>query len=198
MILWINGTFGSGKTTLSYELNDRIEGSFRYDPEKLGSHLMRTIPANVAENDFQKYQAWRTMVCSMILELSMRLQGKIIIVPMTLTNKDYRHEIFSALKSNGLEVHEVLLEIKEDKLLKLLQSRMETKSSWAYKQFEYKKNEIKQIDTFKLDVNERSIDDVAETVISHFNLPARADQRGILQKKCKRMINKFRESFYFK
>ncbi|MBQ9717880.1 MAG: tunicamycin resistance protein, partial [Clostridia bacterium] len=36
MILWINGTFGSGKTQTAAELHRRIPDSFVYDPENVG------------------------------------------------------------------------------------------------------------------------------------------------------------------
>ena len=36
MIIWINGSFGSGKTQAAYELNKRIENSFVFDPENAG------------------------------------------------------------------------------------------------------------------------------------------------------------------
>ena len=43
MIIWINGTFGSGKTTTAYELHNRIKHSFVYDPERFGYVLMANV-----------------------------------------------------------------------------------------------------------------------------------------------------------
>lgn len=39
MIIWINGSFGIGKTTISYELNKKIINSFIYDPEMAGEFI---------------------------------------------------------------------------------------------------------------------------------------------------------------
>ena len=39
MIVWLNGTFGAGKTTAAHELLDLLPGSTLYDPELLGSGL---------------------------------------------------------------------------------------------------------------------------------------------------------------
>lgn len=44
MILWINGAFGSGKTTIAYELNRRIQDSYVYDPENVGYFLRKNAP----------------------------------------------------------------------------------------------------------------------------------------------------------
>ncbi len=35
MILWINGTFGSGKTSVAEELSKKVRKSFVFDPEQV-------------------------------------------------------------------------------------------------------------------------------------------------------------------
>ena len=44
MIIWINGTFGAGKTTTACELHKRKPNSTVYDPERFGYVLMANIP----------------------------------------------------------------------------------------------------------------------------------------------------------
>lgn len=36
MIIWINGSFGVGKTTIAERLKDKIRESIIYDPEEIG------------------------------------------------------------------------------------------------------------------------------------------------------------------
>lgn len=50
MIIWINGSFGVGKTTVAEKLKDKIDKSIIYDPEKIGMFLSNTLPTK--ENDF--------------------------------------------------------------------------------------------------------------------------------------------------
>lgn len=45
MIIWINGTFGAGKTTLSEELMRRLPEAVFFDPEDIGLPLMEWVPA---------------------------------------------------------------------------------------------------------------------------------------------------------
>jgi tRNA uridine 5-carbamoylmethylation protein Kti12 len=183
MILWINGTFGSGKTTLSYELNYLIDHSLRYDPELLGEHLMKTIPKRIAENDFQHYKAWREMVVSVLSELSAKMPDTLIIVPMTLTNKKYRQEIFCELSGNGIQVAEVILTISADKLIENLKSRHENTKSWAFKQFKNKEKEIEAcLDVNKLCVDNLLIDEVVQKVAKMFDFPLGKDKRNQLSK----------------
>src|SRR5690625_6956548 len=59
MIIWINGTFGAGKTTTAYELHKRLPHSTVYDPERFGYVLMANIPKDISKGDFQDYPLWR-------------------------------------------------------------------------------------------------------------------------------------------
>ncbi|MDG3135252.1 adenylyl-sulfate kinase [Streptococcus suis] len=43
MIIWLNGPFGVGKTTLANILHKRIENSYLYDPELLGDFLQHQL-----------------------------------------------------------------------------------------------------------------------------------------------------------
>ena len=54
MIIWINGAFGSGKTTTAIEIERRLKNSFLYDPENIGYFLRRNMPKEIwAVDDFQ-------------------------------------------------------------------------------------------------------------------------------------------------
>ena len=54
MIIWINGSFGVGKTTVAEKLKEKIDKSIIYDPEKIGMFLSNTLPTK--EDDFQDYK----------------------------------------------------------------------------------------------------------------------------------------------
>ena len=41
MILWLNGSFGAGKTTVAHELQRRLPDAFVYDPENVGYFLRK-------------------------------------------------------------------------------------------------------------------------------------------------------------
>lgn len=49
MIVWINGAFGSGKSTTAELLHSKIEFSHIYDPEQVGYFLWDIFPAEIKE-----------------------------------------------------------------------------------------------------------------------------------------------------
>lgn len=61
MIIWINGAFGSGKTTTAYELHRRLDNSFVYDPENVGYFIRKNSPESFSKGDFQDIELWRKM-----------------------------------------------------------------------------------------------------------------------------------------
>ena len=57
MIIWINGGFGAGKTTLAAELHRRLPDAVVYDPEDVGVMLWKWMRPN---DDFQDLPSWRS------------------------------------------------------------------------------------------------------------------------------------------
>lgn len=108
MIIWINGTFGSGKTTTAYELEKRVEKAFVFDPESFGYVLMKNIPKSLQKEDFQDFPIWRETNYSLLKQIAINYEG-IIIVPMTITNEEYFHEILSRLRKDQIRVKHVTL-----------------------------------------------------------------------------------------
>ena len=59
MIIWINGSFGVGKTSTAELLKSKLSRSVIYDPEKIGGFLSNMF--NHEKDDFQDYVLWRTI-----------------------------------------------------------------------------------------------------------------------------------------
>src|ERR1700733_6065013 len=65
MIIWINGAFGAGKTTLAEELSRRLPEAVLFDPEYVGYLLRHWVP--VPTGDFQDLPSWRELVIATAL-----------------------------------------------------------------------------------------------------------------------------------
>lgn len=133
MILWINGTFGAGKTQTAEELHRRIPGSFVYDPENVGYWIRENEPKSMQADNFQDEPLWRSVNREMLLHLAANFNG-VILVPMTLVNAQYYHEIITAVRENGVDLRHFLLYPSADTVKKRLASRGESEKSWAWRQ----------------------------------------------------------------
>ena len=135
MILWINGTFGSGKTQTAEELHRRIPGSFVYDPENVGFWIRANEPKSLQKDNFQDEPLWRTVNRDMLLHLAENYHGT-ILVPMTLVNAQYYREIITSVRDRGTELLHFLLYPSRETVKKRLASRFESEHSWAWQQIE--------------------------------------------------------------
>ena len=105
VIIWINGGFGAGKTTLAEELHRRLPDAVVYDPEDVGIMLWKWMPPN---GDFQHLPSWRELVVATALSLR-RHHADTLIVPMSLIRDTYRTEILGGLADAGEQVLHVFL-----------------------------------------------------------------------------------------
>jgi gluconate kinase len=182
MIIWINGTFGSGKTTTAYELHKRLENSFVFDPERFGFVLMKNVPKEIAKADFQEYPIWRETNYSLLRQVSESYKG-IIIVPMTLTNEDYFKEIIGRLREDGINVKHFTLSASKETIAKRLRKRFEGEKSWAYQQMETRMSSLSN-ETFEkhIHTDTLSIEEVVETIARLSSIEILPDQRPKLKK----------------
>ena len=131
MIIWINGSFGAGKSTAATLLNRKVRNSIVYDPEKIGAFLRDTMPFEA--NDFQDYKLWRILSYEVLKNLSEKY--KHVIVPMTLVDSEYYEEIIGRLEKSNVKVKHIILSADKQTLIKRLDERINT-TEWAYNQIE--------------------------------------------------------------
>ncbi|WP_327351465.1 AAA family ATPase [Streptomyces sp. NBC_01304] len=120
MIVWVNGAFGSGKTTLVDELRKRRPEALVFDPETVGYLLRRIV--EVPTGDFQDLRLWRRQVGELAVGLVAEY-GRPVLVPMTLVDPGYVGEIFSAFSDAGIDVHHFFLKVPRDVLEQRIDGR---------------------------------------------------------------------------
>jgi hypothetical protein len=114
VIIWVNGPFGGGKTTVAAELHRRLPNAVLYDPEAVGAMLRTYLPNT--EADFQDLPPWRPLVAATAVEL-ISYTGQPLITPMSLLREDYAKEIFTAITAHGITIHHVVLHADRNTLL---------------------------------------------------------------------------------
>ena len=87
MILFLNGAFGIGKTTVARALVDRLPRAVLFDPEPLGVALQRLCRVD----DFQDLAVWRRL--TVLLIRCVRVFRSNVVVPMAFSNVAYLDEL---------------------------------------------------------------------------------------------------------
>jgi hypothetical protein len=131
MIIFINGAFGAGKTTVAELLVQRIANSLLYDPELVGMGLRYIVQPIVTFDDFQDLPPWRPLVVETARQL-LKTYGRTLIVPMTLWNKAYFLEIMDGLRTFEPQLFHFCLTATEVTLRKRLQERTSSAQAYAW------------------------------------------------------------------
>jgi hypothetical protein len=125
VIIWLNGTFGAGKTTTAAELVTIVPSSRLFDPETVG-FMLRYNLADRRVGDFQHWPPWRTLVAATAAELT-RYTGQHLIAPQTVLTRAYLEEIFASLRAAKLAVFHVLLDADEAVLRRRIENSAEAR-----------------------------------------------------------------------
>ncbi|MGH3275852.1 MAG: AAA family ATPase [Streptosporangiaceae bacterium] len=108
MIIWLNGTFGVGKSSTAQRLTTMVADSRLFDPEAVGE-MLRGALADRPAGDFQDWPAWRPLVATSIIEIA-RMTGQHVIAAQTVLKRDYFDQIHGLLQAGELDVFHVVLD----------------------------------------------------------------------------------------
>ena len=169
MIVWINGPFGAGKSTVAQLLARRWPDATVFDPEQLGFLLRTWYPPGAVVDDFQDLSGWRRLVVEAAAGL-LRDFGRPLIVPMTLLRPEYFDEIVGALRDEGVDVRHFCLVADRDEVVRRVGRRGQP--DWALKKFdEYSPTLHDARFDVHLDAVALDADALAATIAASIGLP---------------------------
>jgi chloramphenicol 3-O-phosphotransferase len=173
MIIWLNGTFGSGKTSTAGELHSLVPMSRVFDPETVGYMLAPNL-ADRPVADFQHWPPWRPLVAATATELA-RFTGQHLIAPQAIMVRAYLEEIFAGLRDAGLEVFHVVLDAAEDVLRQRIQGSAEAQAWRLDHLAEYRRSRAWMIRAADLavDTGGRAPTEIAHQIASALPEPVR-------------------------
>jgi predicted kinase len=120
VIIWLNGTFGVGKTSTAQRLAAMVPDSRVFDPEAVGQ-MLRGVLVDRPVGDFQDWPAWRPLVAASLVEIA-RMTGQHVVVPQTVLKREYFDQIFAQLRAADLDTFHVVLDAADA----VLRNRIET------------------------------------------------------------------------
>jgi chloramphenicol 3-O-phosphotransferase len=129
-VMWINGTFGVGKTTVAQLLAQSLDSAFILDPEVIGETLGKhLVPPSLRPGDFQDIRLWRTFTRDAVCDAAVRFDG-VVIVPMTIANFDYFDEVVGAI-SRAVRLDHFTLMASRETILRRERERPDDQSAWV-------------------------------------------------------------------
>jgi RNase adaptor protein for sRNA GlmZ degradation len=120
MIIWLNGTFGAGKTTASTELIKRLPDSRIFDTEDVG-FMLKPVLDSVQVNNFQEWPPWRGLVVETAARV-LDYVGGTLVIPQSVLVESFWAEIRSGLEKAGIPVHHFVLHADRDTLVNRIEN----------------------------------------------------------------------------
>jgi hypothetical protein len=122
MIVWLNGTFGAGKTTTARLLVRELPQARIFDTEYVGFMLGHVLTEPV--ENFQDNPPWRALVVRSAVEILDHVSGT-LVVPQTVLTESYAREIFDGLAAEGVKTHHIVLHVEREELLRRIEGDQE-------------------------------------------------------------------------
>ncbi len=119
VVIWLNGTFGVGKTTTAERVCDAT-GWRLFDPE----HVGYMVAANLRDHEFTDFQdlpPWRTLV-PVVAEEIHRYTNTPLVAVQTVLVEDYWAELRADFAARGLPVVHVVLDCDDEELRRRIES----------------------------------------------------------------------------
>lgn len=113
-MIWINGTFGVGKSTAGKALVDALPALRLFDPEAVGYMLAHSLK-DQSFADFQDLPAWRTLVPAVAMEIR-RHTGQDLVAVQTVLRQEYWAELTAMFRDLGERIFHVVLDADETTL----------------------------------------------------------------------------------
>ena len=129
MILWLNGPYGVGKSTLAEALRAMLPDSMIFDAEQVGNAIRDNLPERCFRETFEEYEMWLDVCVGLLTEASRACPGP-VLVPMTL-KLPQSLRMFDRLKKAGVEVRHILLTAEKEELLRRILARGENADCWC-------------------------------------------------------------------
>lgn len=131
MIIWLNGAYGVGKSTVAEALRPLLRRAHIFDPELLGNGVRDNYPEALFRETFEEYPVWLRANRDMLLDLSERYDGD-IVVPMTLLREASYDAILRPLLDAGVPLRYVFLDADAAALRhRMVDTGRELPDSWC-------------------------------------------------------------------
>ena len=101
-VVWINGAFGAGKSTVAQRLAAALPDAAVFDPEPLARLIRDAMPPSRRPSDYQDSALWRHLTVEAVGGLA--AGSGVVVVPMTLIDEGYFADTVGVLRESGVHV----------------------------------------------------------------------------------------------
>jgi broad-specificity NMP kinase len=168
-IIWLDGTFGVGKTTVSRALNKKIPEFKILDSDEYFQMFSKKNPLAAAfggalpQNKESFIQYFRKIIDEEIANGTTNL-----IVVMAVTFEESREGLLNYFKDKGVEIAHIILQANKDVLQDRIMSDKQRDQDFALQRMEWNLKFLEQhySKAMRIDTDNMGPEDIADAIIS--------------------------------
>lgn len=167
MIVYLNGGFGVGKTTVAELLVSELEPAMLFDPESVGGMLAETLSRVDRRNDFQEYPVWIDLVQSFLDDLRRSYPAVPIVVPMSILDERKRLDVIERMREVDRDFYDFTLIADRDELQRRILARPLKSSSreWCLQHLPVAPSASSFEQTYAIDTTRLTPQEVAASIL---------------------------------
>lgn len=148
MIIWLNGNYGVGKTTVANAILKKLGNNkcgYIYNPEELFYFINQNSPfiSMKRKTEMQEEEIWRSLNYMYIKWLENNFDG-ILIIPMSIFSQKQYENTIEKLKNDGIEIYHIILHANEETLLDRITKRENEEKQYGQQVNSFPKNHFKE------------------------------------------------------
>lgn len=159
-----------------------MQKAFVYDPEEIGYFLLKNKPKEQRRSNFQDDPQWRSFNYETIKSIALEYDG-VLIIPMTIINENYYHQIITRLRSEGIPINHYVLKASAHTLVKRGRSRLCFKNAWSVRQIPHCLSGFENpVFENQICTDGLSVEQIIDTIAARSHLELLPDHANPLQK----------------
>jgi hypothetical protein len=168
VIVYLNGGFGVGKTTVAELLVSELEPAMLFDPELVGGILRDTVSGIDPRSDFQEYPAWAVLVQTFLGDLRRYYPAATIVVPMSILDKEKRCDVVERMRDVDPDFYDFTLIADRDELRRRILERPLKASSreWCLQHLDAAPTAASFDDSYAVDTTRLTPRTVAASIVA--------------------------------
>lgn len=167
MIIWINGAYGVGKSTLADAMAVKMNNALIFDAEEVGNAVRENYPNCPYGYIFEDYPLWGEFCYMLLKDIHVKFH-KDILVPMTLLRKE-SYGIIEKLNQDGIKTHLVILEASHQTIHDRILARGEEEDCWCMENIELAREGSSALPGIHIQTDGRTVDELVDLVLSKLN-----------------------------
>ena len=174
MIIWLNGTFGVGKTTIACKINELLASNKfeileadEYYNEMKKENPMLLLGGALPQNNKNFIERFKK-----VIKEKMENENKNLIIVMSITENECKEKLYECLKNNNCDIFHFILTANEETIKTRIEKDNNRDKSFALTFLKsniiFLNNNFK--DAIRINTDDKNVNEIAKEILKNIDI----------------------------